>query len=189
MKLYKNVDIIDLESILKLGILSMDKCGNNNWDERKRTNNATDIVYLFSPKSEVNSFPEYGVALIEVDVDNATEYKMDKTDVHIGKYVQYVVDKVEPQNIINIYIPSIFKSKLDIPTFVLNKIIWCEMEADYYDDGGNLVPCSTQIISQFAKTALIKNSNSFNFFRGIDSKRCILDIYNIRYNLIGGKRT
>ena len=161
----------------------MDKCGNNNWDERKRANNPTDIVYLFSPKSEVNSFPEYGVALIEVDVDNAIQYKMDKSDVHIGKYVQYIVDEVDPKNIVNVYIPSVFKSKLDIPNFVLNKVNWCEMETDYYDDEGNLVPCNAQIINQFAKTALIKNSNSFNFFRGVDSKRRILDIYNIRYKI------
>lgn len=33
MILYKNVDICDLEPIVKNGILSIDECGNNNWDE------------------------------------------------------------------------------------------------------------------------------------------------------------
>lgn len=33
MILYKNVNICDLEPISKSGILSMDECGNNNWDE------------------------------------------------------------------------------------------------------------------------------------------------------------
>ena len=36
MILYKNVDICDLKSIMEKGILSLDACGNNNWDDGKR---------------------------------------------------------------------------------------------------------------------------------------------------------
>ena len=36
MKLFKNVDIADLKSILARGILSMDESGNNNWNPKKR---------------------------------------------------------------------------------------------------------------------------------------------------------
>ena len=46
MLLYKNVDICDLKSIIENGILSMDECGNNNWDEGKRAENDTSVVYL-----------------------------------------------------------------------------------------------------------------------------------------------
>lgn len=66
MILYKNVDICDLESITKNGILSMDECGNNNWDEGKRAANDTSVVYLFSPIGKQNTFPNYGAALLEV---------------------------------------------------------------------------------------------------------------------------
>lgn len=69
MRLFKNVDIKDLESILEKGILSMDTCGNNNWVDKKRANNATDVVYLFKAKNIGDSFTRYGIALIVVDVD------------------------------------------------------------------------------------------------------------------------
>lgn len=49
MILYKNVDICDLVSIMEKGILSLDACGNNNWDDGKRGENSTSVVYLFQP--------------------------------------------------------------------------------------------------------------------------------------------
>ena len=66
MILYKNVDLIDLISIMENGILSLDECKNNNWEEGKRADNRTDVVYLFSPAApEVkNSFINYGLALL-----------------------------------------------------------------------------------------------------------------------------
>lgn len=59
MKLYKNVDICDLASILEKGILSLDKSGNDNWENEKRAKNPTDRVYLFQPiEGESNSYPK-----------------------------------------------------------------------------------------------------------------------------------
>ena len=49
MTLYKNVDIVDLDSILEKGILSLSESGNNNWIEGKRAPNFKEVVYLFSP--------------------------------------------------------------------------------------------------------------------------------------------
>ena len=49
MILYKNVDLIDLISIMEKGILPLDECENNNWEDGKRADNRTDVVYLFSP--------------------------------------------------------------------------------------------------------------------------------------------
>lgn len=40
MRFYKNVDICDLESILKKGILSAEKAENFRWGEGNRANNA-----------------------------------------------------------------------------------------------------------------------------------------------------
>lgn len=62
---YKNVDIKDLESILKKGILSMDECKNNNWDDGRRANNPTNVVYLFKPKNR-NCLVMYGLILLEI---------------------------------------------------------------------------------------------------------------------------
>jgi hypothetical protein len=55
MILFKNVDICDLDSILRHDILSMDECGNDNWEDGDRANNPTDramsefclIMFLF----------------------------------------------------------------------------------------------------------------------------------------------
>lgn len=46
MRLFKNVDIINLEKILNEGILSLEEFGNNNWDDGYRADNARDVVYL-----------------------------------------------------------------------------------------------------------------------------------------------
>lgn len=45
--MYKNVDLIDLISIMEKGILPLDECKNNNWEEGKRADNRTKehIVY------------------------------------------------------------------------------------------------------------------------------------------------
>lgn len=43
MKLFKNVDILDLENIMRDGILPISKTGNDNWGENKRSNNSKDI--------------------------------------------------------------------------------------------------------------------------------------------------
>ena len=68
MILYKNVDIKDLESILSKGILSLNKSGNNNWDDNKRASNSCDVVYLFNPLTEQNSFCNYGAVLLQIDI-------------------------------------------------------------------------------------------------------------------------
>lgn len=93
MILYKNVDICDLKSIMTKGILSIDESGNNNWDEEKRANNRTDVVYLFKPdRCASNSFPQYGVVLLEVACD-ATENKISDDDVNFNLYTEYVTKK------------------------------------------------------------------------------------------------
>ena len=62
MILYKNVDICDLPAIIENGILSLEESGNNNWENGKRADNDTSIVYLFNPTDIQNSFPDYGTA-------------------------------------------------------------------------------------------------------------------------------
>lgn len=177
MILYKNVDICDLEPIVKNGILSIDECGNNNWDEGKRANNDTFVVYLFSPIGKQNSFPNYGAALLEVDCD-AKENQMKNNDSHKNDYREYIISKVLPTQIKRIIIPKIFRNHIEIPEGL--NITWCEIEADYYGDSG-LEKCTESIWKQFAKTAPLMNSTEFNFFRGVTEKRTMIDLHNIEY--------
>lgn len=177
MILYKNVDICDLESIAKNGILSIDECGNNNWNEGKRAENDTSVVYLFSPIGKQNSFSNYGVALLEVQCE-AKENKIDKTDTHVDDYMEYITKKVEPSEIKRVIIPKIFKDYISVPQNV--GITWCELKAEYYGNNG-LEECSNKILEQFAKTAPLMSSEWFNFFRGITEKRTMIDLYNIEY--------
>ncbi len=177
MILYKNVDICDLESITKNGILSMDECGNNNWDEGKRAENDTSVVYLFSPIGKQNTFPNYGAALLEIQCE-AKENKIDKIDTHVDDYIEYITKKVKPSEIKRVIIPKIFKDYISVPKNI--EITWCELKAECYWNNG-LEECSDEILEQFAKTAPLMSSEWFNFFRGTTEKRMVIDLYNIEY--------
>ena len=177
MILYKNVDICDLDSIIKNGILSIDECGNNNWNEGKRAENDTSVVYLFSPIGKQNSFPNYGAALLEVECE-AKENVIDKVDIHIDDYSEYITESVKPSEIKRIIIPKIFKDYISVPQNVA--ITWCKLKAECYGDNG-LEECSDELIEQFAKTSPLIDSTEFNFFRGVTEKRTMIDLYNIEY--------
>ena len=182
MILYKNVDIKDLESILSKGILSLNVSGNNNWDDGKRADNSCDVVYLFRPLTEENSFCNYGVALLEIDIpdDEIKENQLLENDIYNGKYVEYITDEVSVQYIKTIYIPKIFKERIDLPENILSKITWCGMKANYYGDSVR-ENCPDEVLKQFAKTAEIMDTSEFNFFRGVTEKREIIDLYDIQY--------
>ena len=182
MILYKNVDIKDLESILSKGILSLNVSGNNNWDDGKRADNSCDVVYLFKPLTEENSFCNYGVALLEIDIpdDKIKENQLLENDIYNGKYVEYITDEVSVQYIKTIYIPKIFKERIDLPENILSKITWCGMKANYYGDSVR-ENCPDEVLKQFAKTAEIMDTSEFNFFRGVTEKREIIDLYDIQY--------
>ena len=182
MILYKNVDIKDLESILTKGILSLNVSGNNNWDDGKRADNSCDVVYLFRPLTEENSFCNYGVALLEIDIpdDKIKENQLLENDRYNGKYIEYITDEVSVQYIKAIYIPELFKNRIDLPENILSKITWCGMKANYYGDIGR-ENCPDEVLKQFAKTAEIMDASEFNFFRGVTEKRTMIDLYDIQY--------
>ena len=182
MILYKNVDIKDLESILSKGILSLNVSGNNNWDDGKRADNSCDVVYLFKPLTEENSFCNYGVALLEIDIpdDEIKENQLLENDRYNGKYVEYIADKVEVDCIKSIYIPKLFKDRVVLPIEIMSKITWCDIKANHYGDDGK-ENCPIEVLEQFAKTAKIMDASSFNFFRGTSENREIIDLYDIKY--------
>lgn len=180
----------------------MDECGNNKWDEGNRADNATDVVYLFLPLDEnkQNSFPKYGVALVEVEVDNAVENELSKFDSNKGKYKEYVVKKVPTEKIVAVYIPKIFKERMRTEIND-DRVTWCDISLDEYDwyeptdfeimfgekiaVGGihHYKKISPENLDIFAKTANFESTVSFNFFRGINPDHTVIDVYNVRYGL------
>lgn len=177
MLLYKNVDICDLKSIMENGILSLDECGNNNWMQGNRADNDTSVVYLFSPINNVNTFPCYGVALLEVEC-NAKENAVSDYDSHKNDYKEYIIDKVLPTQIKRIIIPKIFAPFITVPAGI--EITWCNIRAEYYDDVTRK-KCGERIMKQFAETAELMDSKQYNFFRGTDSNGYVVDLYNVEY--------
>ena len=182
MILYKNVDIKDLESILTEGILSLNVSENNNWDEGKRADNSCNVVYLFKPLTEENSFCNYGAALLEIDIpdDEIKENQLLENERYNGKYVEYIADKVDVSCIKSIYIPKLFKNRVVLPIEIMSRITWCDIKANYYGDDGK-ENCPIEVLEQFAKTAKIMDASSFNFFRGTSENREIIDLYDIKY--------
>lgn len=108
----------------------------------------------------------------------AKENKIDKTDIHIDDYIEYITKRVEPSEIKRVIIPKIFKDYISVLQNV--GIRWCELKAECYGNNG-LEECSNKILAQFAKTAPLMDSTDFNFFRGVTEKRTMIDLYNIEY--------
>lgn len=108
MRLFKNVDICDLKSIMEKGILSMDESGNDNWLYDNRADNRTDVVYLFDPIGEQNSFTQYGAALLECDTD-AEEQEIEKNDRNRDRYREFIAEKVAKEQIKRVIILEIFR--------------------------------------------------------------------------------
>lgn len=192
MTLYHNCDYRDLLSILKDGILPVNKTGNNRWDDGKRVNNSEDVVYLFKPVGKQNSFTQYGICLIEVDVD-ATENILDETDYNHGKYDEYVAESVPANRIKAVYIPGVFKNRIssELDKDTLAKITWCDFYAEEIDGYVSTGFCdgystykrvSEERLSEFTRTAELK-VDGFNYFRGIDSTRHMIELCNIVYKL------
>jgi len=186
MILYKNVDIYDLISIIEKGILSIEDCGNNNWEEGKRANNPTSVVYLFKPivPQKKNTFVNYGLALLKVDIESASENELEPYDENKGKYNEYIIERVMPEQIKAIYIPKIFKERilaLDKEEKLLPDypITWCSMRFSEWDK-----PFNKERLSQFVKTAPI-STVQLNFFRGVDEEMHMIDIdeNNIVYEI------
>lgn len=174
MRLFKNVDICDLESIMEKGILSMDESGNDNWLYDNRADNRTDVVYLFDPIGEQNSFTQYGAALLECDTD-AEEQEIARNDRNRDKYREYITEKVAKEQIKRVIIPEIFRERVHLPENI--HVTWCKMEAEHWD--GSKV--SDEILKDFGERGAFENSARDQYFRYVDKKHRVDDFYNIKY--------
>lgn len=192
MKLFHNADINDLNSIVKEGLLPLSVTKNDNWSGGRRSDNSRDVVYLFNSISKQNSFIQYGAALIEVDVDNATKSELLERDANRGKYEEYTIDRVPADKIRKIYIPRIFKDKAMTPgpifnapnADVLRKVVWCDIDGDYLGaDVDDFTPMDDDVKSILRDTAGAFVINDL-YFRGCDPQtRRVFDVYNIVYRI------
>lgn len=198
MVLFHNTDLNNLNSIVEKGLLSSNECGVNNWDEGKRAKNSADVVYLFEPIGRQNSFSNLGIALIEAEVDPEaiSESELAINDFGRGKYNEYTVEKVAPERIKAIYIPKVFKNRISgLSEKVLEKVVWCEMNAkvfDHCEETGEIgdfgIPKTRSIfrdatsdeLELFGRTAEMSVCG-FNFFRGMNDDRTMLDLDEIVY--------
>lgn len=197
MTLYHNADIVDLESICRDGLVSLDISKNDKWEEGHRADNRTDVVYLFNPIASQNSFVNFGAALIVVDVDDVEKFDLAENDRGRGKYDEYTVKSVPTNNIVKIMIPKIFKSliisRTNFSDEVLEKIEWCEMSAEVLRDvipnpterfgiGTSVYSAATaEELDSLVKMGKIFSSNSYCYFRGLSESGEIVDFYNIKY--------
>lgn len=176
MKLFKNVDILDLENILQEGILPINQTNNDNWSDGNRSNNSKDVVYLFEALNQGDSFTHYGLVLIEVDVDDVILNEIDDFDINKGEYVEYITSKVPVNNIKGIYIPKIFEeplrakyevdfSKIDIKFVDVEFLV-------YSPELGEYILANDEEKSIFIDTANLSTSD-FNYLRGIKNNRML----------------
>ena len=180
MILYHNADLKDLNSICECGLLPLSATGNNRWSSGKRAGNSADVVYLFKPMDgKSNSFPNYGIALIEVDAD-ADKSEIDKADFYCGKYEEYTTAAVLPDRIAKIYIPEIFRHRIDLPESVLSKVVWCGIKANTYTPDLKYITADADILKRFADTAEMCVDKD-NYFRGVYPNREVIDLYDIEY--------
>ena len=130
MKLFKNVGLQELKDILKNGILPISVTGNDNWEENYRSNNSREVVYLFSPKTELNTFMQYGLVLLEIETENAVKTEFMPNDVNKDYYDEFIKEQIKPEEIKKIYIPRILKKQIEKTDFLNgleNSIIWVDL--------------------------------------------------------------
>lgn len=176
MKLYKNVDILDLNNILKDGILPISKTGNDNWGENKRSNNSKDVVYLFEALNQGDSFMHYGLVLIEIDINDAVLNEIDDFDINKGEYIEYIASEVPVNNIKGIYIPKIFEE----PLRAKYEVDFSEIDVKFVDveflvyspELGEYILANDEDKSIFVDTANLSTSD-FNYLRGIKNNRML----------------
>lgn len=183
MKLYKNVDIKDIESICKNGILPASVCKNYNWENDNRGAGSLDVVYLAKYIGDLNTAVQYGLALVEVEIeeDKVKENALTPYDVNADLYEEYICDEVPANKITAIYVPEVVKEFIEIPKSVEEKITWCKMTAVCYDENDKLAEMTEQKLRKFMSEVQEFTSSGFNYLRAYTPENTVDDIYKVRY--------
>lgn len=167
------VDVNQLNSILSNGILPLSKLDDQEWLSNKRANNSKDVVYLYDPNQEGDAFPQtYGLALLEIEVENATKNKMADNDTYKNRYTEYIVSEVKPEQIKNIYLPIVLKDRLSDKVKGLD-VTWVNVSIEfmpvkgrlYFGDEYTEVTDQKELSKLFWSTTPL-NTDEYNYFRG-----------------------
>lgn len=176
MKLFKNVDILDLENIMRDGILPISKTGNDNWSDGNRSNNSKDMVYLFDALNQDDSFTHYGLVLIEVDINNAILNEINDFDINKGEYIEYIAFEVPVNNIKGIYIPKMFEEPLRAKyevDFSEIDVKFVDVEFSVYSSElGEYILADEDAKRVFVETANLSTTD-FNYLRGIQNNKML----------------
>lgn len=178
MKLFKNVDINDIKRILNEGIISIDDGASNSWDDNMRAANRTDVVYLFDPIEKGDVFPQYGIVLLEVEVDDVSKSEISSNDYNFGKYNEYIIGKVEPEQIKHIYFPRCWKDFFETymaENGIKANVDYCNVDFEFWDDKENVEQDFIDNMSAFSVL-------DFNYFRAERPiTRHIIDVKKVKY--------
>lgn len=191
---FKSVNILDLPSILEKGILPLDECKNENWENGKRASNATNVVYLAMPTSEINAYTQYGAALIECKASGLSYSEMNEQDINLGQYVEVTADRILPSQITAVYLPAAFKERATefLPADVLKKIKWCSLEFKVFDENEHRYRFATaDEIEKFSKTCEL-DTQKYCFFRSFfkeNEKDREISPVQVRYDLKNSKKS
>lgn len=177
MKLFKNVDILDIEGILEKGILSIDELGDDNWEDGRRGTNATDVVYLYEKIGDIVPV-QYGLIALEVDVEDVVKKEMLNTDVNVGRYNEYVCAKVDVCSIKKIICPTLFRAHIEdkIPAEFTHLVEWRTLTATHYDG----TPCTDDDYAMISDSCAV-TTYGINYLRAVNEKRHVIDFYNYKY--------
>lgn len=182
MKLFKNVDIDDLNKILNEGILPISQTGNNNWAGNKRADNSEDVVYLFKAKETGDSFTQYGLVLLEVEVENAVHNELLEKDVNQGLYEEYIVPMVAVEEIKAVYIPKIFKTKIEDVYEIVPPKNTKFVEVEFECHTSNEAVTKENVQDIFKKTANL-STNDFNYLRAVANNRMVDCEFKWKYKI------
>ena len=179
MTLYKNVDLEDLKSIMKKGILPISKTGNN-WGAGKRAPNSTDVSLplcrhwrsTILSRNTVWLFSKSKSKLPKTNSSKATSTKASTANTPQPKF--------KPEQIKNIYIPSMYENREDLEQFISGlNVTFVEIE------GTVTVGTETNEITEETKTMFAQrtsiNTADYNFLFCWDDNKKMNSIENVNY--------
>ena len=184
MKLFKNVDVKDLESIMTRGLLSANAANNHNWDGSNRADNSLDLVYLFSPKTSANSMTHYGTALVEVETA-AEPHKIREMDVNRGLYDEFTAPTVKPDEIKAVYLPEILRTlcEAELTPEIIDRVTWVEISAqDWRDEDLDYRDMTTESLREWAASVQYIDTGYF-YLRGLHADKSVWDVKNVTYKI------
>ena len=181
---YSNCDIKDLNEILVEGLLPISITNNNGWENDNRADNSCDKVYMFQPKTSLNSFIEYGMARLTIESTGKLEIsELEEFDHHEDLYVEIVADKISAKDIVAVTLPKFLKNRIEAeyPELSNNsKITYKSCYAKVFYENGDVKIAGDKELSDLAGVKL--NTCEYGYCRKFNEDRALVaDIKELTY--------